>query len=42
MMSLSTIFITIPRGASHKRQAAAMAPADAPLTFFKYKSGAYL
>lgn len=35
-------FYYLPNGASHKRQAAAMAPAEAPDTFFRYKSGAYL
>lgn len=32
----------LPSGASHKRHAAAMAPAEAPDAFFRYKSGAYL
>jgi hypothetical protein len=36
------VLIFLPNGASHKRQAAAMAPAEAPDTFFRYKSGAYL
>ena len=31
-----------PNGASQRRQAAAMAPAEAPATLFTYKSGAYL
>lgn len=32
----------LPKGASQRRQAAAMAPAEAPDTFFRHKSGAYL
>lgn len=38
----SIIVLFLPSGASHNRHAAAMAPADAPDTFFRYKSGAYL
>lgn len=36
------IILVLPNGASHNKQAAAIAPAEAPDTLFTYKSGAYL